>query len=116
MGGTGDAERAQCEAGGWRVWRAKCAVVGERFVRARAAKQMEGEQAMKYIADFLVRDLLKMPKKEARTVHVPEVKRKVLAYFARVEAVLFTTAPMVNVFSGEEINDANNGYSDGEYT
>ena len=53
-----------------------------------AAKQMEGEQAMKYIADFLVRDVQEMPKKGARTVYVPEVKRKVLTYFARLEAVL----------------------------
>ena len=39
-----------------------------------------------------------------------------MEYFSRFEPSLFTSAPVIDAFTGERVSAANNGYSDGEYT
>lgn len=71
---------------------------------------------MKYITDFRVRDMVNMPVKDIREKYSDADKKRIMEYFRRFSASLFTSAPVIDVFTGEQVDDANNGYSDGEYT
>lgn len=71
---------------------------------------------MKYITDFRVRDMVNMPVKDIREKYSDADKKRVMGYFGKFDASLFTSAPVIDVFTGEQVADANNGFSDGEYT
>ena len=43
-------------------------------------------------------------------------KEMLLAYMNRFEPHLFTTEPVTDIFTGEKVADADNGFSDGEFT
>lgn len=45
-----------------------------------------------------------------------EDKKNIISYLRSFEPCKFTSEPVIDVFSGEKISDADNGYSDGVYT
>lgn len=71
---------------------------------------------MKYITDIMVSDLANMAIKSARADYSDAEKKRVMDYFDKFDASLFTSAPVIDVFTGKQVADADNGYSDGEYT
>lgn len=71
---------------------------------------------MKYITDITVEDMPNMAVKEIREKYSAADKKRVMEYFGKFDASLFTSEPVVDVFTGEQVADADNGFSDGEYT
>ena len=43
-------------------------------------------------------------------------KEIILNYMKSFSPTLFTSAPVIDIFTNEEVKSADNGYSDGEYT
>ena len=48
--------------------------------------------------------------------YVASDKDKVLNYLKKFKASLFTSEPVIDVFTGKKVADADNGYTDGKYT
>lgn len=47
---------------------------------------------------------------------ITKVMEKVLRYLKSFAPCKFTSAPVVDVVTGEKVADADNGFTDGEYT
>lgn len=71
---------------------------------------------MKYITDILVTKLADMTVKDIRADYSNDEKKRVMDYFGRFDPSLFTSAPVIDAFTDKRVADADNGYSDGEYT
>lgn len=70
---------------------------------------------MLYITDVLVDKLLETENNYTSNYNENE-KKKLLEYLKKFKASMFTSAPVVDVFTGSVVADADNGYSDGRYT
>ena len=71
---------------------------------------------MKYVTDIPVDKLKGVAAEKIRSVYAETEKKKILEYFGRFDPVLFTSQPVIDAFTGEQVAEADNGYSDGEYT
>ena len=71
---------------------------------------------MKYITDILVDKISATSTAGLHTNYSVTEKELVLKYVAGFEPCLFTSAPVIDVFTGEQVVDADNGFSDGNYT
>ena len=71
---------------------------------------------MKYITDILVDKIAEDDKESIRAEYVASDKDKVLNYLKKFKASLFTSEPVIDVFTGKKVADADNGYTDGKYT
>lgn len=70
---------------------------------------------MKYITDIV--NMKKVRESGCFGTNYSQTEKEmVLAYMKRFEPCLFTTEPAVDVFTGEKVADADNGFSDGEFT
>lgn len=71
---------------------------------------------MKYITDIIVGKLTDMTISDIHTDYSDAEKKCITEYFGKYNASLFTSAPVIDAFTGKQVYDADNGYSDGEYT
>lgn len=69
-----------------------------------------------YITDVLVDKLSPNNQQGLGVQYRAEEKERILSWLKRFEAWAFTSAPVVDVFTGETVADADNGYTDGKYT
>ena len=70
---------------------------------------------VKYISDFEADKLGRLSGVSFQAEYEPEEKRKILAYLSGFKPCAFTTAPVEDHFTGEEVRETDFGYSDGEY-
>ena len=71
---------------------------------------------MKYITDILVDKMVRNDMESISAEYDASEKAKVLNYLKKFKASLFTTEPVIDVFTGRQVADADNGYTDGNYT
>lgn len=69
-----------------------------------------------YITDVLVDKITIADQKSISAKYDKDEKATVLSYLKKFEAASFTSAPVVDAFTNEIVADADNGYTDGEYT
>ena len=69
----------------------------------------------KYISDFEADKLARLTDESYRSKYETEEKRRILAYLGGFKPCWFTTAPVEDPFTGEEVRKTDFGYSDGEY-
>lgn len=71
---------------------------------------------MKYIVDYDIDDLGKDElRKKFLSCSITD-KDKILNYMKSFQPILFTSAPVTDVFTNVEVKVADNGYTDNEYT
>lgn len=70
---------------------------------------------MKYITDILVDEMVKEDKESIHAEYAASDKDKVLSYLKKFKASLFTSEPVIDVFTGKKVAAADNGYTDGKY-
>ena len=95
------ADGAQCEAGGWRVWRAKCAVVGERFVRARCSETDGGRPSDEVYCGFPGAGCDENAEERSADGVCAGGETEGSGVFRKVEAMAFTSAAVVDAFTGK---------------
>ena len=71
---------------------------------------------MKFITDIYVRKLANETVEGISTDYSFAEKKYIMEYFGRFKPSLFTSAPVIDAFTGKQVADANNCYFDGEYT
>lgn len=71
---------------------------------------------MKYITDVPVEETVKKIGRITNAHYSKKEKNHILNYLKQFDASLFTSTPVIDVLSGEQVYDADNGYTDGTYT
>lgn len=71
---------------------------------------------MKYIMDIDVDNISAAALYGMRTTYDDEMMGKILQYLKSFAPCKFTSAPVVDILTGEKVADADNGFSDGQYT
>lgn len=71
---------------------------------------------MLYITDILVDKLLATGNNSYSSDYGETEKNKIVDYLKKFKASLFTSDPVVDIFTGAVVADADNGYTDGRYT
>ena len=70
---------------------------------------------MKRVTEFDADRLGKLSGITYQTEYKEEEKQKIIRYLKSIEPCLFTTAPVEDPFTGEEVRETDFGYSDGVY-
>lgn len=70
---------------------------------------------MKYATDFTIRKMKGITVEDIRADYTGEEKARILSYLKQYKAIAFTSQPVYDVFTGEQVGEADNGRSDGEY-
>jgi hypothetical protein len=71
---------------------------------------------MKYILNYDIDDLSAEALKKQFMDNPISNKVEILKYMKSLSPSIFTSAPVIDVFTDEEVKSADNGYTDGEYT
>ena len=71
---------------------------------------------MKYITAIDVDEIGSKRDAEFQRRYAPKEKRLILEYFRRFHPYILTSAPAEDPFTHERVEEADFGYSDGEYT
>ena len=71
---------------------------------------------MKYITDIDVDTISASQLQGIHTTHDRKTTATILRYLKSFAPCKFTSAPVIDIVTGETVADADNGFSDGEYT
>lgn len=71
---------------------------------------------MKYINHLRIARIAEYLSDGYKKKYDDSVKRKILAHLRSFPPCAFTSQPVIDAFTGEEVYEADNGYTDGSYT
>ena len=71
---------------------------------------------MRYITDIQVEKIAEYKEGRYTQNYDDKIKKKIICYLRNFNACLFTSQPVIDAFTGEEVYEADNGYTDGSYT
>ena len=71
---------------------------------------------MKYILNYDIDDMSAEELKKQFMDNPISNKNEILKYMKSLSPSIFTSAPVIDIFTDKEVKSADNGYSDGEYS
>ena len=71
---------------------------------------------MKYILNYDIDDMSAEELKKQFMDNPISNKNEILKYMKALSPSIFTSAPVIDIFTDKEVKSADNGYSDGEYS
>ncbi len=70
---------------------------------------------MKYILNYDIDDMSAGALKKQFMDNPVSNKNEILKYMKSLSPSIFTSAPVIDIFTDKEVKSADNGYTDGEY-